>query len=204
MNTAAHAPTLVQRNAQLEARRRYLGGSGSVKGGASGKREPIRDPTARPANAQARKRESYKLPETRRHSSSDDNSPQRPNFNGSIGSSTFRLISPGVPRRIRTEGDGDNLRGGTVTTVGKPLRRLVLLARVKLKIVVVVDLCPLKREHLINRLSEINVGPVPFPLHVLFVKLLAANVVSSLQFQGALPTRQTVRGAHGTRKPVSV
>ncbi|CAN0300779.1 unnamed protein product, partial [Ectocarpus sp. 8 AP-2014] len=68
-------------NLQPEARRRYLGGSGSVKGGASGKREPIRDPTARPANAQTRKRESYTLPETRRHSNSDDNSPQRPNFN---------------------------------------------------------------------------------------------------------------------------
>ncbi|CBN80153.1 expressed unknown protein [Ectocarpus siliculosus] len=113
-----------QGNAQPEARRRYLGGSGSVKGGASGKREPIRDPTARPANAQIRKRESYKLPETLRHSSSDENSPQRSNFNGSIGSSTFRLISPGVPRRRRTEGeDGVNLGGGTVTTVGKPLRR---------------------------------------------------------------------------------
>ncbi|CAN0243692.1 unnamed protein product, partial [Ectocarpus sp. 12 AP-2014] len=110
-------------NAQPKARRRYLGGSGSVKGGASGKIEPIRDPTARPANAQTRKRESYKLPETRRHSSSDENSPQRPSFYGSIGSSTFRLISPGVPRRRRTAGDGVNLEGGTVTTVGKPLRR---------------------------------------------------------------------------------
>ncbi|CAB1117024.1 unnamed protein product [Ectocarpus sp. CCAP 1310/34] len=128
--TAAAAITVADQaghegNAQPEARRRYLGGSGSVKGGASGKREPIRDPTARPANAQTRKRESYKLPETRRHSSSDENSPQRPNFNGSIGSSTFRLISPGVPRRRRTEGGGVNLGGGTVTTVGKPVRRCI-------------------------------------------------------------------------------
>ncbi|CAM9629361.1 unnamed protein product [Ectocarpus sp. 12 AP-2014] len=123
-NTApSHAPKLVLRNAQPKARRRYLGGSGSVNGGASGKREPIRDPTARPANAQTRKRESYKLPETRRYSSSDENSPRRPSFYGSIGSSTFRLISPGVPRRRRTEGDGVNLGGGTVTTVGKPLHR---------------------------------------------------------------------------------
>lgn len=156
-----------------------MGGSGSVKGGASGKREPVRDPTARPVNSQARKRESYKLPETHRHSNSDGNSSRRPNFGGNIGRNTFRLISPGVPRRRRTETDDVNLGGGTVTIERIPLRRLVLLARVKLKMVV--EFCPLEREHLTNRLSEINVGAIRFPLQVMFVKFLAVYVVSSLQ-----------------------